>query len=168
METSAFSMLLRNKTTRAIGLSIPQEELNLAPGASVSLLCFPNDHNWPIIEIEEKTIVVHAPGGSKVTVATTETSIQPCLGKSSKERKEAHHLRPCFVLRNMVADGFHVFEEPCTFECWMPKGSDLLFEEYCDPATSPLVIEVQPDLLRIDSWLPPDDEISKALAWNPA
>lgn len=167
MTRTAFSMLLRNRMAKPLAIAIPQQEVwMLASGDAASLLCIPDGRNWPAIEIWENKVEVHSPGRTKIVFESDEQRELACDEEASRQAVETQHIKPCLVLRNMAFDRLHVYQEPCTFECDMPRGSQLLFEEYCDPSTDPLVIEIRPNLIRVDSWLPPDDEIRKALAWH--
>ncbi|HMP18698.1 MAG TPA: hypothetical protein PKD72_16860, partial [Gemmatales bacterium] len=73
---------------------------------------------------------------------------------------------PSFIVRNSLSDRLLVYEEPCGSIFWMPPESTLRFEQYCDPKDSPLAIEVKEDRIRIEHWLPPDEEINKARLWG--
>ncbi|HMP18699.1 MAG TPA: hypothetical protein PKD72_16865 [Gemmatales bacterium] len=169
MKRTAFSMLIRNKTAKPLTIVVFQEEVwLLTPGDGVSLLCIPDGRDWAMVELWENTVEVHSPGRTRIVLNRGEQRELACDDEASKQGAETQHMKPCFVLRNMAFDRLHIYQEPCTFECTMPKGGQLLFEEYCDPSTDPLVLEIRHQFVRVDSWLPPDDDIRKALAWTSA
>jgi hypothetical protein len=165
MKRTAFSLLIRNRTAKPLTIAISQQEpLLLASGDGVRLLCIPDGRDWPVVEIGANTVEVHSPGRTKVVLNCGKERELACDDEASKQGAETQHMKPCLVLRNVAFDRLHIYQEPCTFECDMPKGSQLLFEEYCDPSTDPLVLEIRHQFVRVDSWLPSDDEIRKALA----